>query len=222
MTKQPFRKLGLQRNPFGSLTTSEWAEIAVVPAPIEAVFEHDTHLLLLGKKGRGKSTTLHGLLLLLPLDCQIAYERIPVGANRFEQTVDHLDCFALDEAQRLAPWCWPPLLAAARRGTRLLIGSHWNYGPLLRLAGLNVKVFRLESLATQAHMRQMLERRLMAFSLNKVPQVWFDETALDWLWQRFGDNFRAQDDFLYEVFQRLEHLGPITAMMLSRQAAAQP
>src|SRR5215207_4466298 len=81
----PFRKLGLRSNPFRVLTLEEWADIAVVPQPIEAAFNRGENLLILGKRGRGKSTTLRTLIRRIEWqDKQLAYERLPFGKWRYQ------------------------------------------------------------------------------------------------------------------------------------------
>lgn len=212
----PFYALGLTRNPFGRLTDDEWARSAIVPPPIQAAFDAGHHLQLLGRKGRGKSTTLRALIgQCTDAGQAAAYESIPRWRGRFHTEARALAVFALDEAQRLHLWRWPALLWRVQRGDlRLLVGSHRDDRLLYRALGVRVVSFRLGQMNDRAHTAALLARRLRVFALEDAPRVQFSQEACDYLWGRFRDNLRAQDDFLYEYFQQLRAPGTITAAAL--------
>ncbi len=99
----PFRALGFCCNPFRALMPDEWAAVAVLPEPVIEVLERGfQHLQIRGRKGRGKSTTLHGLIdHFEEAGLRVAYERLPRGQHHFLTDTSDLDMFFLDEAQRL-------------------------------------------------------------------------------------------------------------------------
>lgn len=214
----PFHKLGLTRNPFGRLTDEEWEAIAIMPAVIQTAFDAGQHIQLLGRKGRGKSTTLRALIgQYHDAYRAAAYESIPRWQGKFHTNIHDLEIFALDEAQRLHFWRWPALLWRVQRGDlRLLIGTHRDDRWLYRLFGLRVISFRLGKMNTHQHTAALLERRLEIFALDDAPLVHFADDAIDWLWHRFRDNLRAQDDFLYEYFQQIPQAGTITGTALQQ------
>lgn len=213
MSSNPFHKLNLSRNPFGSLSADEWADVAIIPDVVAQAAASNAHLLFLGAKGRGKSTLLRALSTQIGYAQHSAYERIPNGNFRFQSDISTLAVFALDEAQRLAPHCWLMLMRRARQNKlRLIIGSHWNHAPFLRLAGLDVRVFHVAKLTTAQHVAQVLQARIAYFSLDaSAPQLQFSEDAIAWLWAHFKDNLRAQGNFLYEVIQSRDDMAIITA-----------
>lgn len=207
----PFTKLGLSSNPFRTLTDDEWADIAVIPPQIETAFNAGNNLLILGKQGRGKSTTLHHLIRQIAWQGkQTAYERLPAFTWRYQTNIQTLDAFALDEAQRLAPWKWPSILHSVHQGMRLIIGSHRNDKWLFQLAEMPITVFHLEKLANRQHLERVLQRRMDYFSINDNALVRFDSAAIDYLWQQYGDNLRAIEECLYDVFQQLDQPTTIT------------
>jgi energy-coupling factor transporter ATP-binding protein EcfA2 len=212
----PFAKLGLSSNPFRRLTDEEWADIAVIPAPIETAFNAGDNLLILGKRGRGKSTILRHLSRRIAWQGKrTVYERIPESRWQYQTHIQGLDAFALDEAQRLLLWKWIPLLNCMRNGMRLIIGSHRNDAWLFRLAGIPVTVFRLEELYTRQHLATVLQCRLDYFTTDGEPLVNFAPSAFDYLWQQYGDNLRAIEAHLYDVFQQLDQPTTITEDHLS-------
>ena len=114
------------------------------------------------------------------------------------------------------------MLAAARAGVRLILGSHKDLTPLFTGAGLSLSTVRLETFGP-AHLAAVLDRRLAAAALPGAAQVVaLDPSALAYLTATFGSNLRGTERFLYEVFQRLETPGPLTANSLQAFAAAYP
>jgi hypothetical protein len=213
----PFAKLGLRSNPFRTLTAEEWADVAIVPQPIEEAFKRGDNLLILGKRGRGKSTTLRTLIRRVEWqEKHVAYERLPFGKWRYQTDFSKLDAFAPDEAQRLAVWEWHQLLNRARDGMRLIMGSHRNDKWLFQFAGIPLTVFHLGKLNTPQHLQQVLQRRIEYFALNSQPLVTLDESAVNYLHQQYGDNLRGIEHFMYEVFQQLHEPTHITAALLKR------
>jgi hypothetical protein len=213
----PFRKLGLRSNPFRTLTAEEWADVAVVPQAIEAAFNQGDNLLILGKRGRGKSTTLRTLIRRVEWQGKrVAYERLAFGKWRYQTNISVLDAFAPDEIQRLALWEWSALLARVRDGMRLIMGSHRNDKWLFQLAGIPLTVFHLDRLNTSQHLQRVLQRRIGYFALDGVPLITLDDSAVNYLYQQYRDNMRAIEHLLYEVFQQLHEPTPITAELLYR------
>lgn len=216
----PFYRFNLERNPFGTLNDEERVAVTVLPAPVEqALARADTHLQVLGRKGRGKSTTLHYLVWQARL-CRrpVAYERLPRWQWRYHTPTDGLAVFALDEGQRLAPWEEARLLLEQRRhGWRLLLGSHRDHRLAFALAGLDVVTVRVGRQMTHERLAQILSRRLAVFARDADgPGVSFSVEAVDYLYNRFGSDLRTMNHALYDYFQDvLQTPGTITREELS-------
>ncbi|NDJ55130.1 MAG: ATP-binding protein, partial [Chloroflexi bacterium] len=128
-----FPKIGYQSNPFRSVTDDEWAALAVLPSPIRALadqLERDgrLHVQFIGRKGRGKSTMLRGIgLLLEDRDWRIGFEYVPLGQHSLSSEIADLDALLIDEIQRVWPRnIWRLLRQAKRHQVTLLMGTHLN------------------------------------------------------------------------------------------------
>ena len=219
----PFHALGFRSNPFRALTDEEWADVVVLPEEIMVAAAGAGHLQILGEMGRGKTSTLLGLAQQLRrAGRSAAYEYLAIGQDTFNSPVAGLRVFLLDEAQRLRTSERRRLLAAARAGLRLILGSHEDLTPIFGSAGLTLSTLRLEAFGPE-YLAAGLARRLPAAALpGAAPLVTMDPTALNYLAATFGSNLRGTERFLYEVFQRLETLGPLTADYLQAFATAHP
>src|SRR5207248_5460657 len=121
----PFHALGYRSNPFRALSDEEWADIVVLPEAVLAVAAGPNHLQILGELGHGKTSALLGLAQQLRrAGRRVAYEYLPIGHYVFTSQLTGLDVFLLDEVQRLRTAERRRLLAAAKGGLRLMLGSH--------------------------------------------------------------------------------------------------
>jgi hypothetical protein len=207
----PFHALGFRCNPFRVLSDEEWAEVAVLPGPIAALFDGGfTHLQVIGEAGRGKSTALVALAERFRQQGQrVHHEYLPEGTRRFRTPTDGIDLFCLDEAQRLLRGERRRLLGLAERGTRLVLSSHEDLAPLFARRRLPLTTVRLDD-EPDVHFRAVLERRLDYFALAGAERVTFAPDALAALRRRFGTDLRAAERWLYELFQRLDSPRPLT------------
>jgi len=217
----PFHALGFRSNPFRALTDEEWAAIVVLPEAVLQAAASGGHLQVLGEMGRGKTSTLLGLAEQFRRDGRaVAYEYLPIGQDTFKLALAGLEVFLLDEVQRLRPDERRRLLAAARGGLRLIVGSHEDLAPAFTGAGLALSTVRLETTG-RVHLETILARRLAYFALpDRQPQVTLDPSAAKYLEATFGSNLRAMERFLYEVFQGLEAPVALTAAQLQALATA--
>jgi hypothetical protein len=217
----PFHALGFRSNPFRALTDEEWAAIVVLPEAVLEAASSGSHLQVLGEVGRGKTSALLGLAEHFRHAVRIvAYEYLPIGQDTFKSPLAGLQVFLLDEVQRLRPDERRRLLAAARGGLRLILGSHEDLTPLFTGAGLSLSAVRLKT-AGRAHLESLLARRLDYFAIpNGQPAITLDPSAVPYLEAAFGMNLRAMERFLYEVFQRLEAPGVLTGERLKALAAS--
>ena len=207
-----FHQLGYQRNPFGALTAAEWTAVAVLPQAVAAAVVQSSHLQLLGPMGIGKSSTLHAIAHQLRQNGQhVTYEYIPEGQRHFHTSLEALDTFCLDEAQRLGWWQRQKLRNWMGNG-RLILGTHKNLSRILRSHLLTT--IDLTSVVDTAHWHAVLTRRLDHFALPNGPVVSFTDEAICYLAETFGPDLREGEYFLYEVWQQQQGIKPITADQL--------
>lgn len=217
----PFEHLGLVRNPFGTLQADEWADVAVLPQVVQPLLTDTAHVLFTGEKGRGKTSLLYAMRQHMAFSgLQTAYERLPHAMTGYQTNPNRLDVFALDEVQRLRPWCWWSLLRQARRGTRLLLGGHVDVSLLFRLAGLPLRTLHMDNLITPAHIETVHTRRIAYFTLPDSEPLPLADSATAYLWQQYGSNLRAQESLLYDVIQQMQQPEVITAAHLQRADTA--
>lgn len=215
----PFHALGLHANPFRALTDDEWARVAVLRPDVRSALDQIAHVQVLGAMGSGKTTTLLGLAAACRgRGLRVAYEYLPEGQRRFTTDPAHLDVFLLDEVQRLSWWQRWRLLRVARHGTRLILGSHADFRQPFARAKLPLITIRLDQILLD-QLETILQRRIALAALNDPPSITFAPDAISYVWSTFGVRLRAMDHFLYEVFQRLDRPGMITAAQLQSIAA---
>lgn len=205
---QSYRETGYLRNPFGALTTAEWAALAILPPSVERFIRSGSpsHLQVIARKGRGKTSTLLALAHhFTESRARVAYERLPPGHHQIATDLPGLDVFCLDEAQRLAPNGIARLIVHLRKagGPRLMIGSHIGWGPLFALGRLPLYTARLGH-AQPAHLVAIVERRLAHFALSGEPCAELAPGVLAHLVSKYGSNIRAIEAELYEAFQKVE------------------
>jgi len=209
-----FQRLGLQRNPFGSLTQAE-EDALLLPIPdIDIWANASESLQLMGERGRGKTSLLRATLHQIVQQGQhLAYESLPEGHNRITTSLNHLDGFALDEAQRLS-WWHKHRLFWQMRGRRLLITTHEDLGGWFWLYGLPYRTVQVAQFITPTRVANILARRIDFFTLEGGPHISLSNEALAWLWACYGDDVRGTEQALYEVFQQVDQPGPIPSATL--------
>lgn len=213
-----FHQLGYRRNPFGALTAEEWAAVAVLPTAVAPLFQMTQgHGQLLGPMGSGKTTTLLGLRAhFAARGAAVVYEYLPQGQTWFETEPAGLDLFLLDEAQRLTWRQRRRLMNGVRDGRlRLIMSSHEDLTPLFARRKLPLLTVSLADQASPAHYAAVLAQRLAFFALPDAARVTLGETAVQFLYDTFGQNMREAEYFLYEVWQRQEAVVEISGAQLA-------
>ena len=193
----PFHAIGYKCNPFRTLTDDEWSEIAILPEAILAAANTSTRMQILGALGRGKTTTLMGLQSHLKrAGKRVAYEYIPEGQTRFNTSLDDLEIFLLDEAQRIKNF--PKVLNL--REVRLIFTSHQDFTSHFAHYNLSLTTIELDTM-TPDHLRRVIEKRLAYFALDGSRSTHFADEAIMYLYEKFGSDLRGVERCLYEVFQ---------------------
>jgi hypothetical protein len=215
----PFHDVGLQANPFRTLTHDEWLTVTVMPREISQLLESEIgHLQFRGQKGCGKTTVLYSIEAhLRRAGRRVAYERVAEDADRFSKPIEGLEFFLLDEAQRLSPAERDRLLAVAR-GLCLIIGNHEDFTRQFYRRDLSLVTINLEGIIF-TELAAILERRLAYFSLTGSPGYAFSASAVTFLTRRYSPDLRSAELFLYEYFQQLPPPGEINEHQLKAFAS---
>ena len=195
----PFAHLNLCRNPFGELSFADRAGLAVVEIDrfVRRVRQPGYAVQFLGDKGRGKTTHLLALRQHFP---EAPYLHIGEGQR---PRIPRGHPLMIDEIQRLPRWRrrW-----VFRRSVSLVIGTHEDVSAELLRAGFEVDSIEAGALLDAERLHEILNRRIRwaRRAPGPVPRVTLNTAGA--LIERFGDDVRAIEWHLYEMFQGLEEI----------------
>jgi hypothetical protein len=192
-----FSHLNLRINPFGEPSPSDRASLALVDDPTLAAGEI---VQFIGDSGRGKTTHL---LALASRHRDAVYEKLEEGQDRWLAAPPIDAPFLLDEAQRARPEDLRAILASGRT---LALGTHADLGAL---AARPLRTVRVGGVGTEK-LGAIVARRIewARRGVGPVPSV--SRSALTALQARHGDDVRGIIGELYDVFQHLREVGPVT------------
>lgn len=193
----PFEHLNLRRNPFGALDRDEKARLAVadVDEHVEWLKVAGRVVEFMGDHGCGKTTRLLAMRRAMP---RAAYLRASEQSGGVE--VPDRPVVLVDEAQFLDPAWYGELFSTDRS---YAVSTHRTLVETYRSFGLEVRCVEVKQVSSET-LGEIARRRIEASRRNSgaVPEI--DESVLELLTQRHGDNLRAMFDELYMVFQRLD------------------
>lgn len=208
----PFHAIGLQCNPFRTLTEDEWSELVVLPADcLSLLKDSEDHVQVIGDAGWGKSSMLRGIRRWCSeRGIGVGFEYLPFGVNSFQSEPHTYEVFLLDEAQRLHRKELQRFLHAGDTGTRLIWSSHKDLvdppiPPQMGIVSLHLDGY------TQKDLARILKTRIEAFTLEGRPLIAFSRSSLEFLERRHGANLRGMFEFLYEFFQTIPSMKIISA-----------
>lgn len=202
----PFAHLNLRRNPFGEVALEERPALAVVEIDpwIERV-EAGAVVEFVGESGRGKSTRLLAMAARIE---GAAYVHVDEQGPPPETESLSARVLCVDEAQFLPARRRRQLYASTAspgNGGGLALGTHVSLADEVKAAGRPVESVRLGGREVDAALvREMAERRIEWARRQPGPVPRLEASALAWLLETYGDNIRAMEHHLYEVFQALE------------------
>ena len=202
------------RNPFGELTRSERAEVAVVqigpivdaitlPADAKqtAEFRPWCAFQMIGECGRGKTTRMLAIGKQFP---RASYVYLP--EDQPCPTIPIGEPLLIDEAQRL-PWRVRRKVFAS--GATLVLATHKDLSAAMRRFGYNVTTERIGLSLSARHLVEMLNRRIKASRRDlqsPTPLVGLDDA--EELIRRFGTDVRGIESYLYDIVQsQVNHHG---------------
>jgi len=198
----PFAHLNLTRNPFGELSLEERGTLVVsrlecfVPSLRQPCFA----LQVLGKCGRGKTSHLLSLRRHFPTAPYVHY---PEDGPR--PHVPQAPLLFLDETQRYKSRDLKNIL---KQNASFVIGTHQDHTNLFKTLGLKHYTLHLKGLKPE-HLAEILRRRLEASRRGSGPIPTLETDVIHRLIHSFGDDIRAIEAYLYEIFQGLETVGAV-------------
>lgn len=192
----PFESLNLRWNPFGEPAPEDRAALAVADLP---ELRPGDPVQIVGERGRGKTTLL---LALAARHAGAVYARVEEGEDRFRGRVPDGGTLLLDEADRLRPRLLRRLVG---RPLRMALGTH---GDLSGAAGRPLRTARA-GVADPGRLGEILRRRIEWARRGPGPVPRIPPELVRRLIDRFGDNLRAMEGFLYDVFQDLKGPGDV-------------
>jgi hypothetical protein len=197
----PFAHLNLRWNPFGELDEQTRVKAAVVDT--ETLVRHlgqpGRAVQLLGRCGRGKTTTLLALTRRVP---DALYVR--AWADR-PLEIRPCGVLLLDEADTLSWWRRYRIL---RHSRCVALATHRDLTRSLRLAGLVPLTVRVGGVE-EDRLHAMLNRRIACARRGAGPIPRIGRGAVRILIDRHGDDLRAMEIALYERFQALQEAGDV-------------
>lgn len=185
----------LTRNPFGELSRQERAEAAVVDLePIVTRIEAShTAVQLVGDRGRGKTTRLLALAQHFHDACYVS-----LPEDRPCPAIPDGSPLLIDEAQRLSR---AALRAIFRHGLPTVLATHRDLTRTLERFGYQVFTERVGDRNDVELVWSLLNRRIEASRLEDGPVPVVSLKVASRLVQRFGDDIRSMEHFLYEQVQ---------------------
>ena len=196
----PFGHLNLRANPFGELEPRERAAIAVVETGpfVDRLTRSGGAVQFMGDPGRGKTTHLLAIMAHFP---EAAYVHIPEGRR---PRIPHGRPLFVDEVQRLSPRHRRRVYRrASRRGVPLAMGSHLDVSGELARAGFDVETVLVADGLNATRLCEMLNRRIEWVRRDSGPVPEITAPTARTMIARHGDNVRAIEGHLYELFQGL-------------------
>ncbi len=194
----------LHRNPFGELSRSERAELAVVDVQqiVPLISQNQMAVQFVGGCGRGKTTRLLKLA-----------DRFPEASYTY---------LAEDQGCPPIPWGRPVLIDEAQRlplrvrrmlflsGLPLVLATHRDLSAPLRRFGYQVHTQWIGADNTPELICQVLNRRIESSRLSGGPIPVVSLELARRLFDRFGTDLRGIEGYLYEQVQsQVDHHGKV-------------
>jgi hypothetical protein len=201
----PYQRLGLLGNPFQVITDRQMLRRVVDSKTLDWVAEilsgGDQWVEIIGQRGWGKSTIL-GLVqdqVQRQSGSPWAASYVAPDQNRVTGPDPDAPGWVIDEAQRLRPACLRGIFReSARRGQRLILGTHESTAELAREHGLQIRTIQL-AVASLEQVQAMFARRVAAFATERV-DVALSPEAVERVWGVAAGNRRTFEVLMYELF----------------------
>jgi len=191
-----FQHLNLFRNPFGTLPPKALASIAVVDISHlpKLLNKPRTAIQFLAPHGRGKTTNLLALHALLP---EVSYTQLHAGDN---PSFSACDVRFIDSVENLSRGSRKALYQATQS---IALTTHKSLSSELKRNGYHVVTIKVSTNDPQV-LQDIFNRRIeyARRGPSSIPQVSLDD--IKFLKNRFKNDIRSMEHYLYDVFQKLE------------------
>lgn len=196
----PFAHLNLRRNPFGEVPPEHRGRLAVVDLDpfLDRLTEPGFVVEFLGESGRGKTTHMRALW-----DHFRDAPFVKVTNNPRQYHVPRGPVVFIDEAQFLMRW--HRRRTFRQNKTSFVVGTHESLASTYERHGLAYESVEVGGTDPDS-VAEMIERRVewARRGPDEVPKV--SDRAVTALIERHGDDLRAIEHHLYEIFQELEEI----------------
>lgn len=220
----PWTHLGLRSNPFQSLSTTDWRQIAVLPNQLGHFMREPSRILQVsGPKGSGKTSALFAIQRELEqrgVHAEYVYIQQDGEFPGLKHDPDR--AILLDEAQRLPVRRMRRLLLDSARPSgrglnpRLVFSTHSNWSALMQKHSIDFTSVDLAT-PTARDLASILAQRVDHFALPEGTRVYFEDEAVRLLLTTFGADLRAMESLLYAYFQSIPDRGEIRTSALKEQ-----
>lgn len=203
----PFEHLNLTRNPFGKLSLKERANLTV------GNFEKYAHFLeipgayveFVGPSGRGK--TCHLLALRDRQFPEAPFIRVRRDGDWEKKRTPVV---FIDELQFMTPAQRDELSEYAGS---VAVATHESLKAEFERDGYDVWTVEVGDVSAD-ELGSMFDVRIQWCARNSGEVPFIEKSGLEWLIDEYGDNIRAMEHHLYNVFQNLEQIKGVTVRQL--------
>lgn len=204
--------LNLCRNPFGELPDDQKAALAVVDLErfVGRLARPGFAVEFVGSRGRGKTTRLHVLRQHFPDAPLVGFARPPRLFWPPRPPERGPPVIFVDDGQFLSPRQRRRLLG---RPASFVIATHESFAASFVARGLEYESLEVGGLSVEL-LGEIVDRRIEWARRAPGPVPTVAPAALAALLDWHGDNVRAIEHHLYEVFQALEELTCVTVRHL--------
>lgn len=225
LVEQPFQRLGLVENPFRVMGEAEVLDRLMDP---DILGDAETRLRsgarvvqVVGQAGWGKTTRLTALKQVggQRLRERWVSEYVRPESTRLEIPPPPLDCWSIDEAQRIRPPRLRRIIKRARRGDfRLVVGTHVSIEHECRKVGAECSTIRLAP-PTIRTIDYFARVRIAAALQTDLAAPRPAPAALGLLDRQTAGNLHLVEEILYEVFQEYVEQGMLPDVISGRDVA---
>ena len=194
------QELLLRQNPFGGLTDVELEQVLVPHFEMErmlALIEDGQPKIIefLGKKGRGKTSHFRYLHRHLPF-----YPMYLLDQNKPSTQIEELQSpvIFVDSIFHLGLF---RRLRLYRAFETVVLTTHWGRKLEYQFAGKKSYCFHFKGINAD-RLKKLIVRRIKVMLANENQEIIINDQVVNTLIEKFGDNYRAILNHLFDQYQR--------------------
>jgi len=190
-------------NPFAGVDHEEVEQILVPRFDIEAILntiksEEALLIELIGKQGRGKTTHL---IFLHEQVKEIPIYFLHAGANSFEKILaDTSEVIFIDSIHHLNVFQRSQIFKAKRI---VIFTTHFTRKYEGLIVGKPTKQLKFKGIDKRI-LRELVAKRLQFYSIEYDEDLMLNDVEIEKLIKKYGDNYRAIVNHLYDKYQNYE------------------